>query len=27
LVLGAGVLLVEWLILWWMYRRQIFLRV
>lgn len=27
LVLGTGVLLVEWLILWWMYRRQIFLRV
>ena len=26
LVLGAGVFLVEWLILWWMYRRQ-FLRV
>ena len=27
LLLGAGVLLVEWLILWWMYRRKIFLRV
>ena len=27
LALGTGVLLVEWLILWWMYRRQIFLRV
>lgn len=25
--LGAGVLLVEWLILWWMYRRKVFLRV
>ena len=24
---GAGILLVEWLILWWMYRRKIFLRV
>jgi heparan-alpha-glucosaminide N-acetyltransferase len=27
LLLGAGVLLIEWLILWWMYRRRIFLRV
>jgi predicted acyltransferase len=27
ILLGAGVLLVEWLILWWMYRRKIFLRV
>lgn len=27
LILGAAVLLVEWLILWWMYRRKIFLRV
>jgi len=27
LLLGAGVLLVEWLILWWMYRRKIFLRI
>jgi len=27
LALGAGVLLVEWLILWWMYRRKIFLRI
>ena len=27
LLLGAGVLLVEWLLLWWMYRRKIFLRV
>jgi len=27
LLLGAGILLVEWLILWWMYRRKIFLRV
>ena len=27
LLLGVGVLLVEWLILWWMYRRKIFLRV
>jgi predicted acyltransferase len=27
LLLGAAVLLVEWLILWWMYRRKIFLRV
>ena len=27
LVLGAAVLLVEWLILWWMYRRKIFLRI
>jgi heparan-alpha-glucosaminide N-acetyltransferase len=26
-VLGVGVLLIEWLILWWMYRRKIFLRV
>jgi predicted acyltransferase len=24
---GAGVLLVEWYILWWMYRRKIFLRI
>jgi len=24
---GAGVLLVEWCILWWMYRRKIFLRI
>ena len=27
LVHGCAVLLVEWLILWWMYRRRIFLRV
>lgn len=27
LLLGAGIILVEWLILWWMYRRKIFLRV
>ena len=27
LILGAAVLMVEWLILWWMYRRKIFLRV
>ncbi len=27
LLLGAGVLLVEWLLLLWMYRRKIFLRV
>jgi heparan-alpha-glucosaminide N-acetyltransferase len=27
LIWGAGILLVEWLILWWMYRRKIFLRV
>jgi|SRR5665213_1457824 len=27
LLLGAGVMLVEWLILWWMYRRKIFLRI
>jgi predicted acyltransferase len=27
LLLGASVLLIEWLILWWMYRRKIFLRV
>jgi predicted acyltransferase len=27
LILGAAVLLVEWIILWWMYRRKIFLRV
>ena len=27
LLLGAGVLLVEWLCLWWMFRRKIFLRV
>jgi len=26
-LLGAGVMLVEWLILWWLYRRKIFLRV
>ena len=26
-VLGLTVLLVEWLILWWMYRRKIFLRI
>jgi predicted acyltransferase len=26
-VLGAGVLALEWLILWWMYQRRIFLRV
>ncbi|HWD18373.1 MAG TPA: DUF5009 domain-containing protein [Verrucomicrobiae bacterium] len=24
---GAGVMLVQWLILWWMYRRKIFLRI
>lgn len=27
LLLGAGVMLVEWLILWWMYRRKMFLRI
>jgi heparan-alpha-glucosaminide N-acetyltransferase len=27
LLLGAGVLVVEWLLLWWMYRRKIFLRI
>jgi predicted acyltransferase len=27
LLLGTGVMLVEWLILWWMYRRKIFLRI
>lgn len=27
LLLGAGVMLVEWLILWWMFWRKIFLRV
>ena len=27
LALGAAVMLVEWLILWWMHRRQIFLRI
>ena len=27
LLLGACVLLVEWLILWWMYRRKLFLRI
>jgi predicted acyltransferase len=27
LLLGLGVMLVEWLILLWMYRRKIFLRV
>lgn len=27
LLLGAGVMLVEWLVLWWMYRRKIFLRI
>jgi heparan-alpha-glucosaminide N-acetyltransferase len=26
-LLGAGILLVEWLILYWMYRRKIFLRI
>jgi heparan-alpha-glucosaminide N-acetyltransferase len=26
-VLGATVLRIEWLILWWMYQRRIFLRV
>jgi Uncharacterized conserved protein len=25
-LLGFGALLVEWLILWWMYRRRIFLK-
>lgn len=27
LLLGAAVMLVEWLILWWMYRQKIFLRI
>jgi heparan-alpha-glucosaminide N-acetyltransferase len=27
LLLGLGVLLIEWLILWWMYRRKLFLRI
>ena len=27
LLLGFGVLLVEWLLLWWMSRRKIFLRI
>jgi predicted acyltransferase len=27
LLLGIGVLLIEWLLLWWMYRRKIFLRI
>ncbi len=27
LLLGLGVMLVEWLILWWMFRRKIFLRI
>jgi predicted acyltransferase len=27
LLLGLAILLVEWLLLWWMYRRKIFLRV
>ena len=27
LLLGLGVLIVEWLLLWWMYRRKIFLRI
>ena len=27
LILGAGVLLVEWLMLLWMFKRKIFLRV
>ncbi len=27
LLLGFGVLLVEWLLLWWMFRRKIFLRI
>jgi heparan-alpha-glucosaminide N-acetyltransferase len=27
LLLGLAVLLVEWLLLWWMYRRKIFLRI
>ena len=26
-LLGASVLLIEWLLLWWMYRRKLFLRV
>jgi heparan-alpha-glucosaminide N-acetyltransferase len=27
LLLGLGVLLIEWLLLWWMYRRKLFLRI
>ncbi len=27
MILGAAVLLVEWAMLWWMYRRRIFLKV
>jgi predicted acyltransferase len=27
LLLGLAVLLVEWLLLWWMFRRKIFLRI
>ena len=27
LVWGTAVLIIEWLILWWMYRRRLFLRV
>jgi hypothetical protein len=27
LLLGAAILLVEWLLLWWLYRRKIFLRI
>jgi predicted acyltransferase len=27
LLVGTGVLLVEWLMVWWMYRRKIFLRI
>ncbi len=27
LLLGAAVLLVEWFILWWMYRKKIFLKI
>jgi predicted acyltransferase len=27
LLLGAAVLLIEWLILWWMYRRKLFLKI
>ena len=26
-LLGAGVLFIEWIILWWMYRRKIFIRI
>lgn len=26
-LLGAGVLAVEWLILWWMHRKKIFIRI